>query len=211
MPAEGGAAFTLLHPEFTVVVPQPDPVKLPYAFGLAPDAERMADAVNEWIVFAQSEGAIRAPTTTGFSGSGAEDTAPALVDPPQRARLAPRRRAPLTHGLRRVAPAVAWPEADRHQAGSRATNEGWPHHARRCCSTALRRAAAASALLAAVAMAAAVQGQEPAPAKPSVLVTSSAQRRAYLANATVWREKALPSPEAIVEGPPGNPGGSRAR
>ena len=69
-----------------------------------------------------------------------------------------------------------------------------------------RLAAGAFSMLAAVAMAPAVQGQEPAPAKPSVLVTSSAQRRAYLANATVWREKALPSPEAIVEGPPGNPG-----
>jgi hypothetical protein len=65
-------------------------------------------------------------------------------------------------------------------------------------------------MLAAFVLAPAVQGQEPPPPKPSVLVTSSAQRRAYLANATVWREKALPSPEAIVEGPPGNPGGSRA-
>ena len=72
------------------------------------------------------------------------------------------------------------------------------------------RLAAALSLLAAFAMAPAAQGQEPAPARPSVLVTSPAQRRAYLANATVWREKALPSPEAIVEGPPGNPGGSRA-
>jgi hypothetical protein len=72
------------------------------------------------------------------------------------------------------------------------------------------QAAGALSMLAAFALAPAVQGQEPAPAKPSVLVTSSAQRRAYLANATVWREKALPSPEAIVEGPPGNPGGSRA-
>ena len=96
MPAEGGAAFTLLHPEFTVVVPQPDPVKLPYAFGLAPDAERMADAVNEWIVFAQSEGMIQRAYDYWVLGRGAEDAAPALVDPPQRDRLAPRRRAPLS-------------------------------------------------------------------------------------------------------------------
>ena len=54
------------------------------------------------------------------------------------------------------------------------------------------------------------RGRNPPPRNHRVLVTSSAQRRAYLANATVWREKALPSPEAIVEGPPGNPGGSRA-
>ena len=92
MPAEGGAAFTLLHPEFAVVVPQPDPVRLPYAFGLAPDAERMADAVNEWIVFAQSEGMIQRAYDYWVLGRGAEDQAPALVDPPQRPRLAARRR-----------------------------------------------------------------------------------------------------------------------
>jgi hypothetical protein len=73
------------------------------------------------------------------------------------------------------------------------------------------RRAAASAMLAVVATAPALLGQEPAPPSPTVLVTSSAQRRAYLAKATVWQERALPSPEAIVEGPPGNPGGSRAQ
>jgi hypothetical protein len=66
-------------------------------------------------------------------------------------------------------------------------------------------------MVAAFAMAAAVQGQDPAPATPSVLVSSSSQRRAYLAKATVWQERALPSPEAIVEGPPGNPGGPRSQ
>jgi len=76
MPAEGGAAFTLLHPEFAVVVPQPDPVRLPYAFGLAPDAERMADAVNEWIVFAQSEGMVQRAYDYWVLGRGAEDRRP---------------------------------------------------------------------------------------------------------------------------------------
>jgi ABC-type amino acid transport substrate-binding protein len=76
MPAEGAAAFTLLHPEFAVVVPQPDPVKLPYAFGLAPDAERMADAVNEWMVFAASEGLIQRAYDYWILGRGAEDRRP---------------------------------------------------------------------------------------------------------------------------------------
>ena len=76
MPAEGAAAFTLLHPEFTVVVPQPEPVKLPYAFGLAPDAERMADAVNEWIVFASSEGAITRAYDYWILGKGADARGP---------------------------------------------------------------------------------------------------------------------------------------
>jgi ABC-type amino acid transport substrate-binding protein len=76
MPAEGGAAATLLHPEFTVVVPQPDPVRLPYAFGLAPNAERMADAVNEWIVFASSEGMIARAYSYWILGQGAGKTGP---------------------------------------------------------------------------------------------------------------------------------------
>jgi len=83
-------------------------------------------------------------------------------------------------------------------------------HNRMLRRRAFRRAAGALSTLAAVAIAAAAQGQEPLAAKPTVLVTSSAQRRAYLAKAIVWQERALPSPEAIVEGPPGNPGGSRA-
>jgi ABC-type amino acid transport substrate-binding protein len=76
MPAEGAAAFTLLHPEFAVVVPQPDPVRLPYAFGLAPNAERMADAVNEWIVFAESEGLIQRAYDYWVLGKGAEIKGP---------------------------------------------------------------------------------------------------------------------------------------
>lgn len=70
MPAEGAAAFTLLHPEFAVVVPQPDPVKLPYAFGLALDASNLADAVNEWIAFADSEGSIERSRRYWVLGQG---------------------------------------------------------------------------------------------------------------------------------------------
>jgi hypothetical protein len=83
-------------------------------------------------------------------------------------------------------------------------------HNRMLRRRACRRAAGALSTLAAVAIAAAAHGQEPAPVKPSVLVTSSSQRRAYLAKAAVWQERALPSPAEIIEGPPGNPGGSRA-
>jgi hypothetical protein len=75
----------------------------------------------------------------------------------------------------------------------------------------LYHGAAAAAILAAVAAVAAVSAQEPPAAKPTVLVTSSGQRTAYLAAATLWQERELPSPQALVEGPPGNPGGSRAQ
>ena len=72
MPAEGGAAATLLHPDYTVVVPQPDPVRMPYAFGVAPDASDLLQAVNAWIVFASSEGAISRAHAYWILGQGAE-------------------------------------------------------------------------------------------------------------------------------------------
>jgi ABC-type amino acid transport substrate-binding protein len=76
MPAESAAAFTLLHPEYTVVVPQPDPVKLPYAFGTANGAEDIADAVNEWIVFALSEGMVTRAYDYWILGKGADNRGP---------------------------------------------------------------------------------------------------------------------------------------
>lgn len=72
MPAESGSAATLLHPEYSVVVPQPDPVALPFGFGVALHSGDLADAVNEWIVFARSEGEIRRAYEFWVLGRGAE-------------------------------------------------------------------------------------------------------------------------------------------
>jgi ABC-type amino acid transport substrate-binding protein len=76
VPAENGAAWTLLHPEYTVVVPQPDPVKVPSAFGLALDAGDLTDVVNEWVVFATNEGGIQRAYDYWILGQGAEDKQP---------------------------------------------------------------------------------------------------------------------------------------
>jgi len=76
VPAENGAAWSLLHPEYTVVVPQPDPVKVPSAFGVALDASELVDAANEWIVFATNEGTIQRAYDYWVLGKGAEDTTP---------------------------------------------------------------------------------------------------------------------------------------
>jgi Na+/H+-dicarboxylate symporter len=72
LPAESGAAATLLHPEFSVVVPQPDPVTVPTGFGTALHSADLIDAVNEWIVFARSEGQIRRAYDYWVLGKGAE-------------------------------------------------------------------------------------------------------------------------------------------
>jgi Na+/H+-dicarboxylate symporter len=76
VPAENGAAWTLLHPEYTIVVPQPDPVKVPSAFGLALDAGELADAVNEWVVFAANEGMIDRAYDYWILGQGAVSKRP---------------------------------------------------------------------------------------------------------------------------------------
>jgi len=72
MPAENGAAASLLHPEFTVVVPQPDPVKIPFAFGMAFHSEDLARIVNEWVLFATTEGTTRRAYDYWILGQGAK-------------------------------------------------------------------------------------------------------------------------------------------
>jgi Na+/H+-dicarboxylate symporter len=74
--AEAGAAASLLHPRFTVVVPQPNPVKLPIAFGVGLHADDLVDAVNEWVTFATTEGAVERAYDYWVLGQGARDTRP---------------------------------------------------------------------------------------------------------------------------------------
>jgi ABC-type amino acid transport substrate-binding protein len=76
VPAENGSAWTLLHPEYTIVVPQPDPVKVSSAFGLALDTNELADAVNEWVVFATNEGMIDRAYDYWILGHGAVEKKP---------------------------------------------------------------------------------------------------------------------------------------
>jgi Na+/H+-dicarboxylate symporter/ABC-type amino acid transport substrate-binding protein len=73
MPAEHASGWSLLHPEYTVVVPQPNPIRVSSAFGLARDTTDLADAVNEWIVFAKDTGLIDQAYTYWVLGHGAED------------------------------------------------------------------------------------------------------------------------------------------
>ena len=72
-PAESGSAATLLHPEYSVVVPQPDPVRMPIAFGTALHSGDLLSVVNEWIVFAKSEGAVQRAYDYWVLGKGAEE------------------------------------------------------------------------------------------------------------------------------------------
>jgi ABC-type amino acid transport substrate-binding protein len=73
MPAESGSALTLLHPQYSVVVPQPHPVRIPTAFGTALHSGDLVEAANEWIVYAKSEGSIQRAYDYWVLGKGAEE------------------------------------------------------------------------------------------------------------------------------------------
>jgi Na+/H+-dicarboxylate symporter len=49
IPAERGSIWTLRHPQFSVVVPLPDPVRIPLAFAMPPGESRLATFVNTWL------------------------------------------------------------------------------------------------------------------------------------------------------------------
>jgi ABC-type amino acid transport substrate-binding protein len=55
---ERGAVVTLLHPEYSVVVPAPDIVRVPLAYPIARHDENWAAFVNMWIEFKRRDGTI---------------------------------------------------------------------------------------------------------------------------------------------------------
>jgi hypothetical protein len=74
-----------------------------------------------------------------------------------------------------------------------------------------RWAAGLAWALGALLLAVPARAQAVAPNEPHIIVTSPGQRDAYLARASIWQERKLPSPAAIVEGPPMPGGATRAQ
>jgi ABC-type amino acid transport substrate-binding protein len=56
--AEIAAAWTLLHPHFTVAVPKPDRLRIPVAYAVARDAGSLREVLDTWIVLKQHDGTI---------------------------------------------------------------------------------------------------------------------------------------------------------
>lgn len=56
--AERGSAYTLLHPEFSVVVPKPRALKVPLAYVIAGQDQALATTVNTWIELKRKDGTI---------------------------------------------------------------------------------------------------------------------------------------------------------
>ena len=76
MPAEHAATWTLMHPQYSVVVPQPNPITVPSGFGVPLDADGLVEFINEWIVFAESAGILRRGYNYWVLGQGARNYTP---------------------------------------------------------------------------------------------------------------------------------------
>ena len=58
LPAERGSAWTLMYPQFTVVVPEPGIVKVPLAYPIARHDDTFASFINTWIDLKRKDGTI---------------------------------------------------------------------------------------------------------------------------------------------------------
>jgi Na+/H+-dicarboxylate symporter len=74
--AESGMAWSLLHPEFSVVIPRPTLIRRPLAFGLAPDSDHLAEFVDEWVLLQQARGNTTLAYDYWVLGKGTEQRAP---------------------------------------------------------------------------------------------------------------------------------------
>src|SRR5262249_22807692 len=58
LPAERGSAWTLMYPDLSVVVPEPDIIKVPLAYALARNDHAFGAFVNTWIELKRKDGTL---------------------------------------------------------------------------------------------------------------------------------------------------------
>jgi ABC-type amino acid transport substrate-binding protein len=71
--AEAGSAWTLLFPQYSVVVPDPHVISVPIAFALPSDAERWNRYVNAWIDLNKTSRQVQRLYDYWILGRGAEE------------------------------------------------------------------------------------------------------------------------------------------
>jgi Na+/H+-dicarboxylate symporter len=74
--AEGGSAWTLLFPRFSVVVPRPNVVAVPIAFATPKSAPELHDYVSTWVALKRQDGVVRYLYDFWILGRGAQSTEP---------------------------------------------------------------------------------------------------------------------------------------
>lgn len=76
LPAERASAWTLLHPQFAVVVPGPKPIRVPLAYPLASNDLRFESFVNTWIELKRRDGTLDALYRYWILGQNTTDRVP---------------------------------------------------------------------------------------------------------------------------------------
>jgi ABC-type amino acid transport substrate-binding protein len=76
MPAESGSVLTLLHPQYTVVVPEDQLVKVPVAFAVGRNDLAWEMWLNTWIHLKEEDGTLETLYRHWILGLGAEERTP---------------------------------------------------------------------------------------------------------------------------------------
>jgi ABC-type amino acid transport substrate-binding protein len=58
MPAERGSAWTLRYPQYSVVVPLPNPIHIPLAFGMPAGEPELAGFIDAWVALKRRDGTL---------------------------------------------------------------------------------------------------------------------------------------------------------
>jgi ABC-type amino acid transport substrate-binding protein len=58
LPAERGSAWTLLYPQFSVVIPEPAIIKVPLGYPISRRDEAFASFINTWIDLKRKDGTL---------------------------------------------------------------------------------------------------------------------------------------------------------
>jgi Na+/H+-dicarboxylate symporter len=74
--AEAGSAWTLIYPDYTVVIPNPDIMAIPLAYALPYGDRPFVDYVNAWLDLKQKDGTIKKLFDHWILGKGAEKKLP---------------------------------------------------------------------------------------------------------------------------------------
>lgn len=69
-------AWSLLHPQYSVVIPEPVLLRRPLAFGLARDADELGEYVDEWVTLQRARGNVARAYDYWVLGKGAESREP---------------------------------------------------------------------------------------------------------------------------------------
>jgi ABC-type amino acid transport substrate-binding protein len=74
MLAETGAAWSLIHPQYSVIVPQPDPLRWPAGVITRKGSADLADFVDDWLVVQKASGMVGRAYDYWVLGKGAQAT-----------------------------------------------------------------------------------------------------------------------------------------